>query len=178
MASQVYQFTCPEECCWGPGVVTLADTLPASATRDADPPTGPKDTIVEAESICPTPQISMSPVLLSHLLQNNLIFNQGSMTGQYTSWSKLSTVNAEFLALILRRQLWPGSKCETCRSSGLGMSISLCYATITRNAAGVRTQLKSTVTRILRKFSILKSRASDLMERCPLNSWAITGMYN
>ena len=147
MAGQVYQFTCPEECCWGPGAVTFADTLPASATRDAEPPTGPKDTctLVEAESICPVPQISMSRVLLSHLQQNNLIFNQGSRTGQYTSWSKLSTVSTEFLALILPRQLWPGSKCETCRSSGLGTPISLRYATIARNVAGVRTQLKSTV---------------------------------
>ena len=93
MAGQVYQFACPEECCWGPGAVTFANKLPASATRDAEPPTGPKDTLVEVKSICPTPQISMSPVLLNHPLQNNLIFNQDSRTSQYTSL--IQTVNCK-----------------------------------------------------------------------------------
>lgn len=76
MAGQVYYFTyLSRGVLLRAGAVTFADTLPASATTDAEPPTGPKDTLVEAESICPAPQISMSPVLLSHLLQNNLIYN-------------------------------------------------------------------------------------------------------
>ena len=145
--------TFPEECYWRSGAVTFADTLPASATTDAEPSMGPKDTLVEAKSICPAPQISMSPVLLSHLLQNNLIFNQGSKTGQCTSL--IQTANAEFLALIIpancsvlhaqRNQI---RSARLVGLLGLTCAISLCYATIAHNAAGIRMQLKSMVCQL------------------------------
>ena len=139
MAGQVYQFARPEECCWGPGAVTFANKLPASATRDAEPPTGPKDTLVEVKSICPTPQISMSPVLLNHPLQNNLIFNQDSRTSQYTSL--IQTVNCKLWVSSSNSSLPIVTKVRSARLVGLlgwARTISLCYATIVRNTAGDR----------------------------------------